>query len=123
MSCKGKIYPTLKSKLPVKSCPNKAKDEYGFCLQHRSQSKTYKRQIDVDAEMGLSPSILLYIKYNNEKTCIKMRMNQKIFHVLKDINEKYNTNNILMLDNQFIDMTLPAGFYENMILDLVPKPG
>lgn len=90
----------------------------------KRQSQKYKRQLDVDAAMGLKPSVIFYIKYNNEETEIKMRSNHKIGIVLKVINEKYSINNyILMLNGQYSDMSLPAGVYENMTFDLVQKPG
>jgi hypothetical protein len=39
--CKGKIYPTTKSKLPVRRCNNKAKDNNGYCNMHKKQSAEY----------------------------------------------------------------------------------
>lgn len=40
MTCRGFIYHTV---APT-PCKNKAKDEFGYCLKHQRQSKTFQRQ-------------------------------------------------------------------------------
>jgi hypothetical protein len=112
-TCKAKIYHTRKSGLPTTQCTNKAKDHNGFCFIHKKQSQEYEYRL----QHGF---IDIKIQYQNDEPCtVKMRAQQKMSLIIKPINEKYNIkNHLLTYNGDFIDLTLPAVIFDDLILQL-----
>jgi hypothetical protein len=123
MSCKGIIYHTLKSKLDNTSCPNKAKDVNGFCLQHKKQSLAYERNRQIQQEVYGFIEVNFKVYFGDEYTYIKMRNNRPMSSILTPLYDKYQCfGYFLFHNNTTVDLSLPGELFDGMVLYLNSGP-
>lgn len=112
--CKGKIYPTTKSKLSVKRCTNKARDSNGFCCVHKKQSKEYTYDRNVWAEIGQAR---ILISCNSKSVYqgeveIRMRTEQPVYSALNKACEYFGVDTDYALyykySGKYVEIDTPA---------------
>lgn len=123
-TCKAKIYRKDRAVYYgtiATRCTNKPKDENGFCLQHRKQSKEWVHAKNQWSSIGQSK---FFVSYNGNSVEVRTTDIQPVGVCLKHACERFNVKYCDLYHNGTrIDITTPAIFYLFETLELIERGG